>query len=175
MHNRHRLLHHSHYSCVCIYFPVTLHCILYPLHILYSCTCIQWLDTISTASISTVCLYLFPSINCTHCRPVSIPLVSFIYISVSIVLIQYPLSSPPVSVSTVLIGNLRGFVPQDWWRQLCLIGKFILLLFYQSLSPLLPGLKTLFLDRYYFHRCGSISVCVCESVGRLSQKVRNRF
>ena len=44
---------------------------------------------------------------------------------------------------------------------------------------LLPGQKTLFLDRYYFHRrvcvCLCVCVSVCESLYRLSQKVLDRF
>ena len=43
----------------------------------------------------------------------------------------------------------------------------------------LPGPKTLFLDRYYFHRRHCVCVCVClsvcESLPRLSQKVLDRF
>ena len=131
MHNRHRLLHHSHYSCICIS--------IFQILCTVSCTrCISSTPVPVSSGLIQYLLHLYPlsaytyvlPLYCTHCpSSVAIPLVSFINISVSIVLIQYLLSTPPVSVSTVLIGNLRGFVPQDWWRQLCLIGKFILLLF----------------------------------------------
>ena len=78
----------------------------------------------------------------------------------------------------VLAINLRLiFNIQDIRVKKRKIGSTLPMLPYQE--HFLPGPKTLFLDRYYFHRRHCVCVCVClsvcESLPRLSQKVLDRF
>ena len=57
-----------------------------------------------------------------------------------------------------------------------IVSKFF---FSKEFIFLLPRPKTLFLERYYFHRrvsvCLSVCVCVCVSEAIITQKVLDRF